>query len=310
MNCKCKICSSEFNNMNGLSKHLSMLHKITLLDYYVKYENFKIPTCPYCSNNRKQIRGLVFYETCTDNNCVTKKIKSRKTSDNTKSKISIALKLSHKNGNHKGWSFINNDVNRRSYPEKFFINLLNNNELYSKYTIKEKMPFSKYALDFAFLEIKTDVEIDGKQHFATKKAIIHDIERDNYLLNNGWNVYRISWVELKNNPQLIIENFLNWLNENDNHYHKYNVEEISKILNKYNPVYGSIDDYYKARKNKLTIKNNPKIELLLNSKIDFSKFGWVKKASELLNIHHGKVNKWMKLYMSDFYKTKCFIRNK
>ena len=49
-----------------------------------------------------------------------------------------------------------------------------------------------YFLDFAFIDIKTDVEIDGQQHFRTKKCINHDIERDNFLLNNNWKVYRIT----------------------------------------------------------------------------------------------------------------------
>jgi very-short-patch-repair endonuclease len=306
----CKICNNEFNNVNGLSKHVSMLHKIKLLDYYIKYEDFEIPKCPYCGKNCK-IRGcLIFCKTCGDKECISKSYKNRTVSDKTKLKISKSMKISHKNGNHIGWSFINSDINRRSYPEKYFVSILKDNQLYSKYTIKEKLPFGKYFLDFAFIDIKTDVEIDGQQHFRTKKCRNHDIERDNFLLDNDWKVYRIAWIELKNNPNLIIQNFLSWLKENIELYHKYDVNEVLKLIKKHNPVYGNRNDYHKAKRNNSIIKNKPKVDLILNSGIDFSKFGWVRKVSELLNINHGKVNKWMKLYMPEFYKTKCFVRKK
>lgn len=53
---------------------------------------------------------------------------------------------------------------------------------------------------------------------------------------------------------------------------------------------------------------NDKIKLIFESKIDFSKLGWVKQVSKILNISPQKVNKWMKKYMFDFYNEKCFKR--
>lgn len=55
------------------------------------------------------------------------------------------------------------------------------------------------------------------------------------------------------------------------------------------------------------VRNN-RINLILQSDIDFSKFGWVNKVSSLINLPPQKVNVFMKKYMSDFYKN-CFIRN-
>jgi len=51
-----------------------------------------------------------------------------------------------------------------------------------------------------------------------------------------------------------------------------------------------------------------KIDLILNSDIDFSKYGWVQKVSEILKISPQKVGKWMKRNMLEFYNTKCFKR--
>lgn len=52
---------------------------------------------------------------------------------------------------------------------------------------------------------------------------------------------------------------------------------------------------------------NEKIQLILNSDVDFSKFGWVGKIAKLINIPPQKVNIFMKKYMSDFYQN-CFKR--
>lgn len=47
---------------------------------------------------------------------------------------------------------------------------------------------------------------------------------------------------------------------------------------------------------------------LLNSDIDFSKFGWVGKAAIIINITPQKVNQWMKRNMLEFYNNNCFKR--
>ena len=50
------------------------------------------------------------------------------------------------------------------------------------------------------------------------------------------------------------------------------------------------------------------IKLITESDIDFSKFGWVNHVAKLINITPQKVSAFMKKYMSDFYKEKCFKR--
>ena len=52
---------------------------------------------------------------------------------------------------------------------------------------------------------------------------------------------------------------------------------------------------------------NERINLILNSNVDFSKFGWVGKVSSIINLSPQKVNVFMKKYMPDFYKN-CFVR--
>ena len=55
-------------------------------------------------------------------------------------------------------------------------------------------------------------------------------------------------------------------------------------------------------------KQEQYIELILNSDIDFSKYGWSGQVAKIINQKPQKVNQWMKRYMFDFYNTYCFKR--
>ena len=326
-NFNCKICGKEYPLLLSLSKHLTNKHKYNggLLQYYVDYEHFEKPKCIYCDNDAKRREGLKFRQTCGDKGCIRKLDTNKKHTEETKLKISKKLIASHKNGEHPGWSFINKDINRRSYPEKWFIkNVLKKYDFYSKYTIEEKFPFGKYWLDFAIIDMKIDLEIDGQQHFRTEDAIEHDIQRDEFVLNSDWKVYRIAWIELKNNREEVIANFLNWINENEIKYYKYNIDDTIDKLKKQNKLnyriynvkkikikkskFDNQKDYFLNRKEQYDLKQLPIIEKIINSNIDFSKEGWVKKVSIIIGISENKGGSWMKRNMRDFYEEKCWKR--
>ena len=309
MNYECKICGKEYPLLLSLSKHLTNKHKYEggLKQYYVDYQNFKIPKCEFCGNDARYKKGLIFHKTCCDKECLTKLKKTIIITDESKLKISKKLIESHKNGNHPGWSFINKDINKRSYPEKWFIkNVLEKNGFYFKYIIKEKLPFGKYFLDFAIIDLKVDIEIDGSQHFRTIDAINHDKIRDEFVRSNGWTVYRISWIELINNSNEIINNFLKSLTEN----RIYNIDDVLNLIKRKNKklIFGSRKKYFDNVRSNTYAKYEPIMRAIENSDVYFSKFGWVKKISILTGIKHGKVSMWMKRYMPDFYKEKCFKR--
>lgn len=226
-----------------------------------------------------------------------------------KDKISDALKKAHKEGRHPGWNHINFNTERRSYPEIFFLEVLNKNGLSKKYKIIEKMPFGKYALDFAIVELKLDVEIDGQQHFRNPEAIKKDKERDDFLISNGWKIYRIAWIEMSNNKKKEIEKFLNFIeNIHDESSVFYDVDKIKFKKKKKDPKFIDFEDYHKHRKEEAIKRNKIFVDLILNSGIDFSSFGWVNKVSKLTNIKHQRVKKWMLKYMPDFYN-KCYKRS-
>lgn len=153
--------------------------------------------------------GLLSKSKCCSKECRTK----LKSENGTK-----IMKKRIKNGTHKGWQ----SRNIISYPEKFFIEVLKNNNLFKKcsvnYVISKRdlglENHSNYFLDFFFEDKNIDLEIDGKQHEFRKE---HDNKRDALLVKNGIKVYRIKWksINTKKGKEYInkeIEKFLDFYN--------------------------------------------------------------------------------------------------
>lgn len=105
--------------------------------------------------------------------------------EETKEKIRKKVKERIANGTFSGWMA----RGKRSYPEKFWEEVLTNNNIRF---IPEDFSTKKYFLDFLIEKNgkKIDLEIDGKQHKERKE---HDIERDKFLAENGFIVYRVKW---------------------------------------------------------------------------------------------------------------------
>ena len=121
-----------------------------------------------------------------------------------------------KNGTHKGWQL----RNILSYPEKFWITVLKNNNIDFIPNKPLKHGNSNYFLDF-YIEInnrKIDLEIDGKQH-KYEERIESDKVRDEFILNNNIEVYRVEWNEINSEKgkQIMkekIDKFLNFIKLN------------------------------------------------------------------------------------------------
>jgi len=94
-----------------------------------------------------------------------------------------------------------NHSSKMSYPEKRFMESLEENNIVGwvyKYQV------GLYEYDFAFPEIKLDVEIDGGTHLQEKVKKI-DQRRDAWSRSRGWEVLRFTAKEVKSNIQQLIE---------------------------------------------------------------------------------------------------------
>lgn len=97
----------------------------------------------------------------------------------------IAEKLINE-GRHHGWQ----SRNIISYPEQFWMKVLENNNI----DYKHNFPFEKYFLNF-FINVDgrlINLEIDGKQHKYPEREA-SDRVRDEFIKSNNIEVYRIEW---------------------------------------------------------------------------------------------------------------------
>lgn len=108
-------------------------------------------------------------------------------------KISDSMKKAHAEGraHNIGQSRWNNEP---SYPEKFFIKVIENE--FENKNYQREFPFFKYSLDFAWVNEKKVLEIDGEQHERFKEYKERDKKKDELLLKNGWKVLRIKWKDV------------------------------------------------------------------------------------------------------------------
>lgn len=197
-------CAASFNNKkrthsNETKNKISNSLKHTLN----KQSEIKERECIICGKHfipQRTTKGYISHSNTCSKECHFK-LSSMKSKE-----VMEKLKIE---GKHKGWA----SRNIISYPEKFWIEVLNNNNI----PFLHNFPFGKYFLDF-YIEIaerKIDLEIDGKQHKYIDRAL-KDKERDNYVTSNNIEVYRVDWVSINNDCgkekiKKEIENFLKFI---------------------------------------------------------------------------------------------------
>lgn len=192
----CKYCGKEYKNKNSLVQHeirCKMNPNKINMDY-LKVSN----AIPHALGHK----GVNQFTKAKENN------KVYQMSEETRIKCGQAFKGKHHSEKTKqilrektnkwleehpdkiGW--IMNHSSKKSYPEQYFEELFNNENIPLKY----HKHIGKYELDFYNEDLMKYVEIDGDQH-NSEYMIKHDKERDLYLENLGWKGMRIKWSEYK-----------------------------------------------------------------------------------------------------------------
>ena len=99
--------------------------------------------------------------------------------------------------------YVKNHSSKKSYPEEIFEKLLTEHDICGWiYNYR----LNTYIFDFAFPDIKLDIEIDGSHH-KQKRMLEHDQRRDEYSKSQGWTVkrYEAKLVKDKSSHYSIIE---------------------------------------------------------------------------------------------------------
>lgn len=194
-------CSASFNNKNRTHSDVTKDKIGRTLSQ--KTESTKTRVCKVCGKEFIIIKNKYgkFSRTHT---CSKECLQKLKSASNKKAMEKIIAE-----NRHLGWQ----TRNIISYPEKFWMEILDNNSI--KYTHNFYIKKYHYFLDFLITvgDYNVDLEIDGKQHkYGDRKE--HDAIRDFNLKNDGYVVYRIDWNEINsdNGKSIMKDKIVEFLN--------------------------------------------------------------------------------------------------
>lgn len=186
--------------------------------------------------------------------------------------------------------YLLNHSSRKSYPEIYFDNLFQKEGIDLKY----HKQVGVYELDFYNDEKRIDIEIDGSQHFATKKNIERDERRTSFLNKRGWKVYRIEWAK--------------WCSLKYKEKHEI-VEKIRLLINEdIEPERKLMIENFPERKaeniqEKKERELNKRVEAIKKSNIDFTHMGWVESVSKLVKCSKKTARCLVKERLPEIYNT-------
>lgn len=284
----CKVCGLHFRVRSELSLH-------------IRESNHKYPktmhTCEWCGKEWLVIQsGFHNHE----NHCVCNPnslpIKTHIPTDETKKKISESRKR-YIEEHPDEIPFKLNHSSKKSYPEKYFEELFERECIPLKYHLQ----VGRYELDFYNEELMKYIEIDREQHFSDY-MINHDAERNEFLLNLGWLGLRIRWSEYKvlslSEKKSVINNIKLFMSTVSNitpaisFQYKHHLNEEREIRLKIAKENGTLNCNGNLSNNKLSLKDiENRKQLIINSGINLTKFGWVEKVSKITGLTRRQIYK-------------------
>lgn len=213
--------------------------------------------------------------------------KSFKHSEETKKKMrEKRLIWMKKNPEKTAWRLKN-----MSYPEKCFQKLLEDNGMDKKYLIYREYSVFPYFIDFAFINEKIAVEIDGSQHLENDRKKKDD-EKDVLLIFNGWKVVRITANEILHNREKVFKTLTNILGNSSIEYTKVGILKAPKTYEKVIRGEDGLSDKERLRAFKQRKVKRPSKEELDNlvRETNFSVVG------RIYGVSGNSIKKWCKMY--------------
>lgn len=207
--CKCNECGLVYNK-HGIKSHIYRKHT----EEGLKFNPFHDPNIGFKNGTRSAWNKGLSKETNDilkrrgeKVSLIMKGRPGKKKTEEEKKKLSeAAIRYYEKNPDKIPYRL--NHSSKESYPEKIVREYFEANNITGWV---QEYPFGRFSLDFAFVDKKIDIEIDGSTHLQ-EKIIIKDIRRDKILIDSGWKVLRITAKELKNNFKQCIDKIILFVN--------------------------------------------------------------------------------------------------
>ena len=187
---KCPYCGKEYSR-NGISTHIWRNHKEGISHSPNKGKETWNKGLTKESNNSIK-KGAETFKRNFKNGKFNIHNKGKKLSKEHRKAVSEGMKKAHKEGRAHNigtcrWN------NKMSYPEEFFTKVIENEFIDKNYT--NEYPVGIYSIDFAWVDKKLAIEIDGEQHERPEYKA-RDKRKDEKLYSEGWDVLRIKWKDM------------------------------------------------------------------------------------------------------------------
>lgn len=303
---RCKHCNTEFKSRRRLYEHYKTCEEKAKLPHDSKGRlinsavgEYKCDFCSFISTSKSGVACHIKY--CINNpNRAIRNSKSH--SYETKLKLSIAARKRvgyRANYNAEACKYID-DLNLEMGWH--LQHALNGGEI----------TIGPYFLDGYDKELNIAFEYDEPAHH-NKRRRDHDLVKQKFIIDT----LQCSFYRYDEKTKVLYDVTSN----------TYPEEILNEVLNKHirNRTHSVISKKKKAvihrdRKNVQTEKRSRNVinenlkeirwRIILNSNIDFSKFGWVEKLASLFGITAQKTGAYIRKHFKDFYSTECFRKNK
>lgn len=191
----CGICSKSYNTKHGLISHISQIHDEKNLNK-IRISKKRVAWNKGLTKETSDI--IANYAEALSKSQKGKKGKKHTEASRQKSSKS---KIEYLKNNPDKVPYLINHSSKESYPERIF------REALERYNIKGWVSEYRngiYQYDFAFIDLKIDIEIDGGTHESEKVKLI-DERRDNFSKSLGWIVIRFKAKDVKRDVSRCIE---------------------------------------------------------------------------------------------------------
>ena len=182
-----------------------------------------------------------------------------------------------------------------SYPEKLFLEKVYDLCLDKKYSIVREYSVFPFFIDFAFVNEKVAVEIDGSQHLLPERKE-RDDKKDELLKEDGWFILRVSENEVKTNINSVFNTIISIINDRPKIQSmklgvvKFPKKRQMKERESCGLTKGEIERSIKQRR----VTRPPYQEL-----IDLVKTNGYSKTGRMFGVSDNSIRKWIKSYEKD-----------
>ena len=301
---ECKKCKKQFKKYaigsHYFRKHTEKGKKLNpFKNCYIKSWNKGLTK----ETDNRILKGSISLKESYKSGKIIGSFKGKKHSEETKEKIRQKrieyLKL--KTG-QTAWE--RRSSGKMSYLEQWFYDeIIIKENLLSKYDIVNEYSEYPYFIDFAFLNIKLAVELDGACHFTNgNKRKESDLKKNKLLKSKGWNIFRIAYFE---NQTEVKERFLKLLKENNFKFSQkiYDNKLIKHLeIKKEKVKIKLIEKKENSRIQKTLDLINKRKQLILESNIDFTKKGWSGKVNQLTGLGHAHVTNFLRTHLLELFQ--------